>query len=51
VPEIFGPVAVAGWFSLSAVRWAEDLAAAWGSGAMCGLRLPEFGDGRDGLPG
>ena len=46
-----GAAAVAGWFSLPALRRTEDLASARGAAAMCGLRVSEFSDGRDHLPG
>src|ERR1017187_1851625 len=46
-----GAAAVAGWFSLSALRRAEGLAGAWAAAAVSRLRVSELGDGRDHLPG
>src|SRR5687768_5016902 len=51
LPGISGAAAVAGWFSLPALRRTEDLASARGAAAMCGLRVSEFSDGRDHPPG
>lgn len=51
MPGVSDPAAVAGRFSVPAVRRAKELAATWGSAAMRGLRLPELGDGRDDFPG
>ena len=51
LPRVSGSVAVAGWFSVSAVWWAEDLAGARSAAAVWGLRIPELGDGWDNLPG
>jgi hypothetical protein len=49
-PGISNPSAVAGWLSLSDLRCTKELAGARGSAAVCGLRVSEFGDGRDDLP-
>ena len=51
LPRVSGSAAVAGWFSVSAVWRAGDLAGARGAAAVWGLRIPELGDGWDNLPG
>jgi hypothetical protein len=48
---ILGAAPVAGWVSLSALRWAENVAVGRTVAAVLGLQLSEFCDGRDDLSG
>jgi len=51
VPGIFGPVTMAGWLPLPTLRWVPVVAGPGSVTRVRGLWLPNFGDGRDDLPG
>ena len=51
MPGVFGAIALAGRFPLSAVRWWECMAGPQGAAGMLGVRCADFGNGGNHLPG